>query len=65
MLGLALTLPMILVSGPIAGYCIGVWLIQQFHGPSFLVPLLMGLGLLGSGLQSYRLIRRLAQNQKN
>lgn len=61
MLGLALTLPMILLCGPVAGYLISYWLIANFGLPSYLSPVLMGLGLLGSGIQCYRLIRRLSQ----
>ena len=58
MLGVALTLPMILVSGPLAGYLIGQALIKAGI-PAFVSPLLMGLGLAGSGWQSYQLIKQL------
>jgi hypothetical protein len=64
MLGIALTLPMILASGPIAGYFIGYLLIHQFHLPEFSLPLAMVLGLLGSGWQSYKLIQKLNQTLK-
>lgn len=64
MLGLALTLPMILISGPIAGYFISVIIIDHFKGPAFVTPLFLGLGLLASGLQTIRLIRRLNQSSK-
>ena len=63
MLGLALTLPMILLSGPVAGYLISSLLIHKFGMPSFLGPLSMGLGLVGSGWQSYQLIQKLNLNQ--
>jgi hypothetical protein len=59
MLGLTLTLPMILLSGPLAGYLIGSLLINKFNSPKFLLPLLMVLGLVASGVQSYRLIKKL------
>ncbi len=62
MLGLAITLPLILISGPLAGYCIAYVLIENFEAPSSLIPILMGLGLAGSGLQSYRIIQRLYRN---
>ena len=64
MLGLALTLPMILLAGPAAGFAIGYWLTHQFHAPDFVIPAGMGLGLLGSGLQTYRLISRINNRQK-
>jgi len=61
MLGLAITLPMILLCGPLAGYLISSALIKQFGWPGFLVPVATVLGLLGSALQSYRLIKKLKQ----
>ena len=64
MLGLALTLPMILLAGPAAGFAIGYWLIHQFHAPGFVIPVGMGFGLVGSGMQTYRLIRRISSNPK-
>jgi len=64
MLGLALTLPMILLSGPLAGYFIGLWLVRQFNAPSAASPILMALGLAGSGWQAFQLIRKLNQSQK-
>lgn len=63
MLGLALTLPMILASGPLAGYLIGYLLIEHFGAPSYVIPVLIGLGLIGSGVQTYRLIKKLNQGR--
>lgn len=63
MMGLALTLPMILLSGPLAGYFISYLLINKLGLPGFLTPALMGLGLLGSCLQSYELIKKLNANK--
>lgn len=65
MLGLALTLPMILLSGPLAGYFISYLLIHKFGCPGYLTPLFMGLGFLASGLQSYNLIKRLNANKED
>jgi len=64
-MGLALTLPMILLSGPLSGYLISYWLIRSFGFPAYLTPVLMGLGLFGSGIQCYGLIRKLNQSNKN
>jgi len=61
MLGLALTLPMILISGPIAGYFVSWLLIHYLQMPSETTPVLMGLGLIGSGLQAFYLIQKLKQ----
>ena len=65
MLGLALTLPMILLSGPLAGFLAGQWLMNQFNVNAAIKPALMAAGLLGSGFQAYQLIRKLNQSQKN
>jgi hypothetical protein len=64
MLGLTLTLPMILLSGPVAGYLIGYLLVNKIGWPNFLLPLLMVFGLIASGMQSYRLIKKLNANTK-
>ena len=66
MLGLAITLPMILVGGPLAGYLIGEFvLVRQSKLPASTTPILMVLGLVGSGFQAFKLIERLKQNQKS
>ena len=62
MLGLALTLPMILLSGPLAGYLIGSVLVKKAGLPLWVSPASMVLGLLGSGWQSYQLIQKLRQS---
>lgn len=63
MLGLAVTLPMILLSGPLAGYLIGeFWLVRHLGLPKQTTPILMVLGLIGSGFQSFKIINQLKQN---
>lgn len=64
MLGLALTLPMILLSGPLAGFLIGQLLVNRFGISAAVTPILMTLGLVGSGLQAVQLIRKLNQNSR-
>ena len=66
MLGLALTLPMILLSGPLAGFLIGQFvLVKQFGMPSTVTPVLMVLGLVGSGIQAVQLIKKLKEIRSN
>ncbi len=61
-LGAAMTLPMILISGPIAGYVIGRYILVKFFGlNSNWVIALVGLGLIASALQSYRLILKIKE----
>lgn len=59
MLGLALTLPTVLLSGPFAGYLVSRWLIQKWGWPSATTLALMLLGLAGSAIQTVRILRLL------
>jgi hypothetical protein len=59
MLGLALTLPMVLLSGPFAGYWVSQWLIREWHWTPAITLALMLLGLAGSALQTVRILRLL------
>jgi len=59
MLGLAITLPMILLSGPLAGYLIGLVFTEKLGWPDFLIPLCAVSGLVVSGVQSFRIIKKL------
>jgi hypothetical protein len=53
---------MILVSGPLAGYFISQLLIKHFNTSSLVGPILMGLGLFGSGWQTVLLIKKINRN---
>ena len=59
MLGLALTLPMVLLSGPFAGYLISRWLIGKWGWAPGTTLALVLLGLAGSALQTVRILRLL------
>lgn len=59
-LGLCLTMPMILLGGPLAGFLIGHFIFVKYFGLSDWTTLgLMILGLIGSGMQAYGLIQKL------
>jgi len=59
-LGIVITFPMILASGPIAGYAIGRFiLVTYFEMPAVTVPILVGLGFVASALQGFRLIKKI------
>ena len=59
MLGLALTLPMVLLSGPLAGYLISQWLIGKWGWAPGTTLTLVLLGLAGSIIQTVRILRLL------
>ena len=59
MLGLALTLPMVLLSGPFAGYLLSQWLIGKWGWAPGTTLALVLLGLAGSAIQAVRILRLL------
>lgn len=62
MLGAAITLPMILASGPIAGFVLSRYLlIRFFNAPPVTVPVFIVLGFLASGLQAWQLIQKIKE----
>lgn len=65
MLGAVITVPLILASGPFAGYLIGQYLLVNYFGcPEILVPIFIGLGLIGSGMQIFRIIQKIGQSDR-
>ena len=59
MLGLALTLPMVLLSGPFAGYLVSQWLIAKWGWAPGTTLVLVLLGLAGSVIQTVRILKLL------
>lgn len=59
MLGLALALPTVLLSGPFAGYLISQWLIEKHGWTPETTLAFMLLGLAGSVIQTVRILRLL------
>lgn len=60
-----MTVPMILVCGPIAGYLLSHYILVRFFGaPEVSVPILTFLGFIVSGMQVYQLIQRIQQLDK-
>ncbi|OGW72373.1 MAG: hypothetical protein A2Y02_00920 [Omnitrophica bacterium GWA2_52_12] len=62
MLGAAMLLPLILLSGPLAGYVLGRLAITQLGMPGVAMPILVGLGIVASGIQSFKLIKQIQQS---
>ena len=55
-----MTVPMILASGPIAGYVISRYILVRFFDlPPVTIPLLIGLGFVASGMQVYEIIKKI------
>lgn len=62
MLGAVITVPLILASGPLAGYLLARYVLIDFFGlPAFSIPILATLGFVASGLQIYRIIQKIRQ----
>jgi len=64
MLGLALTLPMVLLSGPFAGYWISQWLMKRWDWSQNTTLVLMLLGFVGSAIQTVRILRLLYKSSE-
>jgi uncharacterized BrkB/YihY/UPF0761 family membrane protein len=64
MLGLALTLPTVLLSGPFAGYLISQWLIGKWNWPPETTLGLVLLGFAGSAIQTVRILRLLYRSSE-
>ena len=64
MLGLALTVPMVLLSGPLAGYLISQWLIGKWGWAPNTTLVLVLLGLAGSAIQTVRILRLLYKSSE-
>ncbi|MSR77056.1 MAG: hypothetical protein EXS63_02360 [Candidatus Omnitrophica bacterium] len=63
-----MTLPVILISGPFAGYLLGHFIFYKYFGmPKWGVSALIACGFLASGLQVFRLIKRIkdSDSKKN
>ncbi|MFA6600504.1 MAG: hypothetical protein WCU74_05755 [Candidatus Omnitrophota bacterium] len=66
MLGAATTVPVILISGPLAGYWIAEWLLVRHAGwPRFWVPVGVFLGFIGAVLQIIRIIKQIQQAESS
>ena len=59
-LGAAIALPMILASGPLAGFVIGQYVLVKYVGmSSSWVVWFVVLGFIASGIQTFQLIRKI------
>ena len=63
MMGAAMMLPLILASGPVAGYVLGRFVAIRYLGlPQTMLPVLIGLGFLASAVQVIRLIKQIRES---
>lgn len=61
--GIMTTIPMILVSGPIVGYLVGLWIDQKFGVDPYGKIVLMVLGFMASARETYRMIQDVIKRQ--
>lgn len=58
--GLALMIPMVMVAGPLAGLLLG-WLLQRWFGlGSWILGVMLLLGLIAGARETIKIIRRLS-----
>lgn len=60
-LGITLTIPVILATGPLAGYFVGSWLDRRWGTAPWATGAAVALGCIGSGIQVYRMLQWIAQ----
>jgi uncharacterized protein YqgC (DUF456 family) len=65
MLGIAITIPTMLISGPLAGFLIATWLINKWNFSPKWIMICVLLGLLGSSIQITRLIKHLYKESRS
>ncbi len=64
MMGAAMMLPLILVSGPLAGYALGRFVGVGYFGlPKWTLPISVGLGFVASAIQIVRLIKGICESE--
>jgi ATP synthase protein I len=56
-IGLLTSLPFIMVAGPLVGYFIGEWLDRRLDTSPYLTVVLIIMGLISSGRETYKLIK--------
>lgn len=56
-IGLLTSLPFIMVAGPLVGYFIGEWLDRKLDTSPYLTVVLIVMGLISSGRETYKLIK--------
>jgi len=65
MLGAAMTVPFLLLGGPLAGYCLGqLLLVNYFAWPAIWGPISIVLGFVAAAMQVYRIIKKMKDSEK-
>jgi F0F1-type ATP synthase assembly protein I len=64
-LGMLTFIPMVLLSGPLAGFLLGKWLDFQFKAGQWLIILFVVLGFLAAARESFRIIQRVSREDKD
>lgn len=59
-LGVVISFPMILASGPIAGFILSRFILVKYLGmPAIVIPIFTILGFVASGIEAYRLLKKI------
>ncbi|MEE9442067.1 MAG: AtpZ/AtpI family protein [candidate division Zixibacteria bacterium] len=64
-IGIATTIPFLLVAGPVIGYFVGNWIDKKLGTEPYLMIILILLGFLSSGKETYKLIKQLNDGSKD
>jgi hypothetical protein len=62
--GMLSYVPVILVSGPLAGYFAGDYLAKKFELPGYVPFIMIGFGFIASALEVIRVVRKVSRIEK-
>lgn len=59
-----MTLPFTMLAGPLIGYVIGQWLDGKLNTEPYLMLVFLILGFVASGKETYRLLKRISEDEQ-
>ncbi len=62
--GFAAFIPFVLISGPIGGYLIGLFLIEKLHLPRYTMLISLGVCSIASFIQTFKIIKTMLKIDK-
>ena len=63
-MGIAITIPMVLLAGPLVGWFIGSWLDKKFGTEPWFLTIMLIMGLAAGIRQTIQLIKQISRDDK-
>ena len=64
-MGIAITIPMVLLSGPLVGWFLGSWLDRKLGTEPWFLIILLVLGIVASVKETVRMIKDISRDDNN